>query len=123
MSPGGTRSAASRLTVLALLVAAVGFVLQMVAGVTNTPTIPPGLVLILAAAGLVAWVPSREAPIAGPVAGLFNLIVFVVVGAADRLLDPSPASAFAGAWIMVVGLIVATVAGTIALMPPCGRAR
>jgi hypothetical protein len=38
------------LTVVALLAAAAGFVLQMVAGVTNTPTIPPGLVVLLAAA-------------------------------------------------------------------------
>jgi hypothetical protein len=39
-------------TVVALLIGAVGFVTQMVAGVTDTPTIPPGLVAILIAAGL-----------------------------------------------------------------------
>jgi hypothetical protein len=108
-----TRSTGSRLTVVALLVAAVGFVVQMIAGVTNTPTIPPGLVAILVAAGVVAFSGGPGAPIAGPAAGLFNLVVFVVVGAADRLVDPSPASAFLGAWLMVAGLIVAIVAGTI----------
>jgi hypothetical protein len=100
--------------VVALLVAATGFVVQMVAGVTNTPTIPPGLVAILAAAGLVAFLPGRGVPAAGSAAGLFNLVVFVVVGAADRLVEPSLASAFAGAWVMVVALTVATIAGTIA---------
>jgi hypothetical protein len=49
------------LTVVALLAAAAGFVLQMVAGVTNTPTIPPGLVVLLAAAALVAFTSWRWA--------------------------------------------------------------
>jgi hypothetical protein len=105
---------ASKLTVLALLVAAIGFVVQMIAGVTNTPTIPPGLVAILVAAGLVAFVPGRWVPIAGPAAALFNLVAFVLVGAAGRLFQSSPASAFVGAWLMVVALIVAGVARTIA---------
>jgi|GEM_PF-1250991 hypothetical protein len=103
---------ARQLTVVALLLAAVGFVTQMVAGVTDTPTIPPGLVLILAAALLVASVPGRWAPIAGPVAGVFNVVAFVVVGAADRLVDPNPPAGFVGAWTMVPALVVAAVAGT-----------
>jgi hypothetical protein len=114
MSPQGAATTAGRLTVVALLAAAAGFVVQMVAGVTDTPTIPPGLVAIVAAAGLVAFVPAWWAPIAGPVAGLFNLVALFAVGAADRLLDVSPASAFVGAWVMVVALILATVAGSIA---------
>jgi hypothetical protein len=113
MSPRGTLSTGGKLTVVGLLVGAIGFVLQMVAGVTDTPTIPPGLVAILVAAGLVAFVPGRGVPAAGPAAGLFNLVVFAFVGA-DRLVEPSPASALVGAWLMVVGLIVATIAGTIA---------
>jgi hypothetical protein len=114
MSPRSGLPTASKLTVLALLVAAIGFVVQMIAGVTNTPTIPPGLLAILVAAGLVAFVPGRWVPIAGPAAALFNLVAFVLVGAADRLSQPSPASAFVSAWLMVVALIVAGVAGTIA---------
>ena len=104
----------SRLTAIALLIAAVGFVAQMVAGVTDTPTIPPGLVVILVAAVLVAYVPGRWLPIAGVVAGLFNLVASVVVDAADRLVDPSPATGFIGAWLMHIGLIAACTAGTIA---------
>ena len=104
----------SRLTVVALLIAAVGFVIQMVAGVTDTPTIPPGLVVILVAAGLIAFVPGRWMPLAGVVAGLFNLVASVVVDAADRLTDPSPATGFIGAWLMHIGLIAACVLGTMA---------
>lgn len=104
----------SRLTVVALLIAAVGFVTQMVAGVTDTPTIPPGLVVILAAAGLVAFVPGRWTPLAGVVAGVFNLVASVAVDAMDRLVDPSPVAGFIGAWLMHIGLIAACIVGTIA---------
>jgi hypothetical protein len=104
----------SRLTVVALLIAAVGFVTQMVAGVTDTPTIPPGLVVILVAAGLVAFVPGRWVPLAGVVAGVFNLVASVVVDAVDRLKDPSPATGFIGAWLTHIGLIAACIVGTMA---------
>jgi hypothetical protein len=114
MSPRGMRSTGSKLTVLALLVAAIAFVVQVAAGVTDTPTIPPGLVAILVAAGLVAFLPGRSVPLAGPAAGLFNLVAFVLTGAADRLVQPSPASAFVGAWLMIVALVVATITGAIA---------
>jgi hypothetical protein len=104
----------SRLTVVSLLIAAVGFVTQMVAGVTDTPTVPPGLVVILVAAGVVAFVPGRWMPLAGVVAGLFNLVASVVVDAVDRLTDASPAAGFIGAWLMHIGLIAACIAGTMA---------
>ncbi|GAA2102334.1 hypothetical protein [Actinomadura alba] len=116
MSSRGTLSTGSKLTVVALLVGAIGFVLQMIAGVTDTPTIPPGLVAILVAAGLVAFLPGRGVPAAGPAAGLFNLIIFFAAGKSDRLFESSPASGMVGAWLMVVGLAVATIAGTIATM-------
>lgn len=115
-----TSSAAGRLTVVALLIAGIGFAVQMAAGVTRTPTIPPGLVVILGAAVVAAFVPIRWAPVAGPIAGLFNFVaLFTVRGGdladeiANRLVDATPVSALIGAWIMVVGLIVATVAGAI----------
>lgn len=106
--------AASKVASVALAAAAVGFVVQMIAGVTDTPTIPPGLVAILVAAGLVAFVPDRWGPIAAPAAASFNLVAFVLVGAANRLDDPSPVSGLIGTWLMLVALVVAGIAGTIA---------
>jgi hypothetical protein len=103
-----------KLTVAALLVAAAGFIAQMIAGVTDTPTIPPGLVAIVAAAALVAFTSWPSAPLAGVAAGVFNLVAFAVVGAVDRLIDTSPLLAFVGAWLMILGLIVSSVTGTIA---------
>ena len=113
----------SRLTVAALLIAAAGFVAQMVAGVTDTPTIPPGLVVILLAAGLIAFVPGRWMPLAGVFAGLFNLVASVVVDAVGRLMDPSPATGFVGAWLMHIGLIAACIAGTMATVRNAERRR
>ncbi|TDC78665.1 hypothetical protein [Actinomadura sp. 7K507] len=115
MSARVLRTAIGTLTVGALLVAALGFVVQMIAGVTDTPTIPPGLVAILLAAGLIAFVPGRAVPLAAPAAGLLNLIVFAFK-AADRLVEPNPASGLIGAWAMALALIVATVGGTIATL-------
>lgn len=101
-------STAGKLAVAALLVAAGGFVLQMLSGVTNTPTILPGLVTLLVAAGLVALL-SWWILVVGAVAGLFNLIAFVAIGAVGRLLELSPLSSFVGAWIMFLAVIVATI--------------
>jgi hypothetical protein len=107
-------STAGKLTVAALLVAAGGFVLQMFSGVTNTPTIPPGLVTLLVAAGLVALLRWWWMPVVGAIAGLFNLIAFVVISAVGRLLEFSPLGSSIGAWIMFLAVIVAGVAGSFA---------
>jgi hypothetical protein len=111
------------LMVVALVVAAAGFIAQMIAGVTSTPTIPPGLVAIVAAAALVAFTSSPSAPLAGVAAGVFNLLAFLIVGAVDRLADTAPLLAFLGAWLMVLGLIVSSVIGTIAALHPHRRPR
>jgi hypothetical protein len=107
-------STTGKLTVAAILVAAGGFVLQMVSGVTSTPTVPPGLLALLVAAGLVALLRWWWMPVVGAFAGLFNLIAFVAIGAVGRLLELSPLSSFVGAWIMFLAVIVASVAGIVA---------
>jgi hypothetical protein len=57
-------SPAARLNALGLAVAATGIVIQYVSGV-DYPTIPPGPIILLAAAGAVAFGPWRRAPVAG----------------------------------------------------------
>jgi peptidoglycan/LPS O-acetylase OafA/YrhL len=111
---------ARALTAIALVVAGIGFVIQMAAGVTDTPTIPPGLIAIVLAAGLVASVPAGWVALAGTAAGLLNLGAFIVVGATDRLLEVNPEAVFVAVWCMVVALVVASVAGMLATIqgPP-----
>jgi hypothetical protein len=108
------------LTAIALVVAGIGFVIQMAAGVTNTPTIPPGLIAIVVAAGLVAFVPAGWVALAGTAAGLLNLGAFIVAGATERLFEANPEAAFVAVWCMVVALVVASIAGILATIqaPP-----
>lgn len=107
-----SRSAAT----LTLLVAAGGFVAQMIAGVTDTPTIPPGLVVIVVAAAVVAFSSWQLAPLIAVAASVFNLVAFVAVGAVDRLDETSPVLGFVGTWLMLLALIIAGVAGALATL-------
>jgi len=104
---------ASKLTVAALLVAAAGFVIQIVSGV-DVPMVPPGLVIMLVAAGLVAFLLWRWIPVVGAAVGLFLLFGFFASGAVGSLLDPSRLGVFIGAWIQFLAVIVAVVAGIVA---------
>jgi hypothetical protein len=106
-------SPASKLTVAVLLVAAAGFVIQIVSGV-DVPTVPPGLVILLVAAGLVAFLPWRWIPVVGAAVGLFLLVGFFASGAVGSLLDPSRLGVLVGAWVQFLAVIVAVVAGIVA---------
>jgi hypothetical protein len=105
---------ASQLTVAALLVAAAGFVIQIVSGV-DVPTVPPGLVILLVAAALIAFAPWRWMPIVGVVVGLFLLVGFFASGAVVSLLEPSQLGVFLGAWVQFLAVIVAVVTGIVAV--------
>jgi hypothetical protein len=95
---------ASKLTVAALLVAAAGFVIQIVSGV-DVPTVPPGLVIMLVAAGVV-----------GTAVGLFLLVGFFGSGAVGSLLEPSQLGVFVGAWVQFLAAIVVVIAGIAAII-------
>ncbi len=105
---------ASQLTVAALLVAAAGFVIQIVSGVV-VPTVPPGLVILLVAAASVAFAPWRWMPVVGVVVGLFLLVGFFASGAVVSLLEPSQLGVFLGAWVQFLAVIVAVATGIVAV--------
>lgn len=106
---------ASQLTVAALLVAAAGFVIQIISGV-DVPTVPPGLVILLVAAALVAFGPWRWLPIVGAAVGLFLLVGFFASGAVGSLLEPTQWGVFIGAWVQFLAVIFAVVAGIVAVV-------
>ena len=106
-------SPTGRLTVAGLLVAALGFAIQIFSGV-EVPTIPPGLVMLLVSAVLVAFLPWRWAPVVGALVGLFLFVGFFASGAVAVLLDPSRPGVLVGAWVQFLALIVAVVAGVMA---------
>ena len=108
-------SSAVKATVAALLVAALGFAVQIVSGL-EVPTVPPGLVILLAAAVLVAAVPWRWIPLVGAAVGLFLLVGFFASGSVGSLLDPGRLGVLGGAWVQFLALIVTVVAGIVAAM-------
>jgi hypothetical protein len=113
MNQRSSLSSSGKATVAALLVAAFGFVVQIFSG-AEVPTIPPGLVILLAAAGLVALSPWRWAPAIGIGVGLFVFVGFFASGAVSNLFDPSRFGALVGAWIQFLAVIAVIVAGGVA---------
>ena len=106
-------SPAGKVTVDALLVAAAGFAIQIVSGV-DVPTVPPGLVIMLVAAALVAFGPWRWTPVVGVIVGLFLLVGFFASGSVGSLLAPDQSGVFVGAWVQFLAVIVTVVAGIFA---------
>ena len=113
MNTRSSLSPAGKVTVAALLVAATGFVIQIVSGV-DVPTVPPGLVIMLVAAALVAFGPWRWTPVVGVVVGLFLLVGFFASGSVGSLLAPERSGVFVGAWVQFLAVIVTVVAGIVA---------
>lgn len=108
-----TRTPARNLTAIALVLAAAGIVTQIVAGI-DFPTIPPGLIILLTAAVIVAFVPWRWAPLIGAVIGLSQIIGLFAADQAERLNDASPLGGTVGLWVQLVGVSVALVVGIVA---------
>ena len=106
-------SSASKVTVAALLVAALGFAIQIFSGI-DVPTVPPGLVILVVAATVVALLPWRWVPVVGAFVGLFLFVGFFASGALGNLLDPSRFGVLVGAWIQFLALIVAVAGGLVA---------
>jgi hypothetical protein len=97
-------------TVVGLIVGAAGIVLQRVAGV-DMPVVPPGLVMLVAAAVLIVFTRGRWAPAVGALVALAEVLALVMTGAAGDLLGGAPAGAVLAIWVRAVGVLVALVAG------------
>jgi hypothetical protein len=113
-------SAAGKLNVTGMVVAAAGIIIQIASGSDLYPTIPPGPIILLAGAALVALGPWRWTPVVGVVVPLFLLvgaaIAAVVSGEfVDQLTDPGEVGIFAGDVLQLLGMITALVAGIVAL--------
>jgi hypothetical protein len=107
-----TVSAAGKLNVAGLVAAAAGIVIQIASG-ADYPTVPPGLIILLAAAGLVAlgarW---RWTTIVGVVVPTFLLAGGAIAQQArDQLGDPGRVGVFVGTVVQLLAMAVALVAG------------
>jgi hypothetical protein len=119
-------SPGAMLNVVGLVVAAAGIAIQYVSGV-DFPTIPPGLVILLAAAAVVAFGPWRWSPVVGLVAALFLSVGGTIAtiagnGFSETLGDPGEVGGFAGAVVQIAGLAMALPAGIVAAKRSSRRA-
>jgi hypothetical protein len=117
-----TLSAAGKLNVAGMVTAAAAIIIQIASGSDLYPTIPPGPIILLAGAGLVALGPWRWTPIVGVVVPLFLLVGAVVAAVnsgefVDQLTSPGQVGIgiFAGDVMQLLGVITALVAGSVAL--------
>jgi len=107
---------ARSLLVVGLVVAALGTLGEYLTGVPGFPLVPPGPIILVAAAAAVALLPWRWAPAIGLVAALFILVGAVVSGVPLTLLaTPAVVGQFLSALVQIVGLLLAVVAGVAAL--------
>ena len=113
-------SAAVTATIVGLIAVAAGIFIQIAAGIDDFPRIPPGAVISIAVAALVAFVGRWWwIPITGAVWAVFLLIgAFVTSGSRDRITDrlsePGEVGEFTGTLVMVLGIVIALVAGIVA---------
>ena len=86
-------------------------------GSTSRSAIPPGLVILLVGAALVAGVRRRWADALGGFLGLFVLVGFVLSGingeGFDNLLGRNGAAVALGQVVQLVGVVVAAVSGAL----------
>jgi hypothetical protein len=99
--------------VLGLLAGAVGIAILWASGRLDFPTIPPGLVILLAGAAFVAFAPWRWVPGVGAFLGLFIVVGLVACGGPPHLFGSEGGWVALGTWIQLPGVLVALVAGVL----------
>jgi MFS family permease len=102
-------------TVLGLVVGALGIAILWASGVEFPIYPPPGIVILLAGAVLVGLVSWRWAPGVGAFLGLFVLVGFLISPTGrSNLLGEAGAAVAIGQAIQVLGVLTALIAGVIA---------
>ena len=110
-------SSAAKINVVGLVLAAAGIVVQIAAESDLYPSVPPGPIILLAGAGVVASGPRRWAPYVGVFVPVFLLVgatisAFVASESfVDQLSDVGEAGIFTGTLVQMMGVVVALAAG------------
>ena len=112
MSSRTPLSLGEKIAVAALVVAAVGVVIQIAAG-HPYPTVPPVLFILLIPAGLIAFGRWRWAPVSAVLAGLFLTVGLIASGASGRLFDLRNPADSLGLWIQTLAVLAATAAALV----------
>src|SRR5437588_2948248 len=95
--PTGTPRALARTALVAgLVLAAAGVFTQFLTGVPGFPPVPPGPIILVVAAAVVALARWRWAPVVGLLAALFLTIGMLAAGTGGRLTRPEQLGPFLG---------------------------
>ncbi|MEU8183369.1 hypothetical protein AB0B85_03040 [Micromonospora sp. NPDC049044] len=102
-------------TIAGLVVGAAGIAMLWAAGVEFPIAVPPGMIILLAGAVFVAFVPWRWSPAVGALLGLFVTVGFLISPTGvDNLLGRHGADVATGQFIQLVGVLTALIAGALA---------
>lgn len=108
---------AEKVSVAGLILAAAGIEIQIVAGPDLFPTIPPGPVILILGAGLVAFGPRSWARYVALIIPIFLLVGATVAGSVatdswiDQLRRPDQTGIFLGTVLQFTAIVIALVAG------------
>lgn len=102
------------MTVVGLVVGAVGIAILWAAGLEFPIYPPPGIIILLAGAVFVSLAPWPWAPAVGAFLGLFVTVGFLVSGGSPNLVGREGTSVAIGTWIQMLGVLTALVAGVMA---------
>jgi hypothetical protein len=113
MSRDRVVSPAGKLTVVGLLIAAVGVAIQIAAG-AQYPTVPPAFFILLVPAALIGLGRWWWTPMFAVVSGLFLTVGLFAAGETGRLTNPKSLADSLGLWTQTVAVLMATVGGVLA---------
>ena len=113
MNSRGPLSLGEKLTVAALVVAAVGVVIQILAG-HPYPAVPPVFFILLIPAALIAFGRWWWAPLSAILAGVFLTFGLFASGESGRLFDLRNPGDSLGLWIQTLAVLVATASAIVA---------
>ena len=100
----------TKLNAIGFLVAAAGIVIQIIGGI-DYPVVPPGLVILVVAAGLVTFARWSWVPYVGVVVPLFLLVGGAIAIANEDEPDRTDVVGLVGTVVQALGVVVALVAG------------
>ena len=101
-------------TVVGLVVGAVGIAILWAAGVEFPIYPPPGIIILLAGAVFVSLAPWPWAPAVGAFLGLFVTVGFLLSGGPPNLVGREGTIVAIGTWIQMLGVLTALVTGVMA---------
>jgi hypothetical protein len=106
-------SPAAKLTIVALVVAAIGVGIQIASG-HPYPKVPPAFFILLIPATVIGFAQWWWAPILAVVSGLFLTFGLFASGATGRLINPTSFGDSFGLWTQTLAVLVAIIGGVLA---------